>query len=379
MPSLIPYVSRLSAIRLALVLFFVVPFVATGRGQSPSPKSEPASANLQSFEGRYEASPGTIIAVRRQGESLTMEVNAGSPMEFLPESKDLFIHKQSGTKIGFVRDDSGNVTELVLHRGGEHRAKRISGSPSRDQIRTVDVDGTPFQIRITGEGNTTVVLVSGLENWSKVADGIQSEARIIRYQAGGPDGKRTGPPDIQTQARRLHDLLKTLDVTGPRVLVGHSFGGALTRVYAGLFPQEVAGLVLVDPFDEGFADWLKTNQPANYELFKRNALENYVSDWDDLLNQLRISRSPEGIPVVLLTAAQRQIRDGDELEAKIARKDFEEGSRAVMNAHRQWIAKIPKGRQVVVPDAGHEIPRERPEYVIEAIKQTLNELKAGPR
>jgi glutamate 5-kinase len=84
---------------------------------------------------------------------------------------------------------------------------------------------------------------------------------------------------------------------------------------------------------------------------------------------------PKGIPVVLLTAGHRQIRTGDALETQVKTADFEAGAAAVMKAHEAWIAKVPNGRQVIVPDAGHEIPREQPAFVIEAIKRTLNDMK----
>lgn len=298
-------------------------------------------------------------------------------MEFSPESEDRFVHEPSGTRISFVRDGQGKVTDLVLHRGGEHRATRISDVPLSEQVQPVDVNGTVFQTVISGNGKTAVVLVSGLDHWAKVAAGIEGEAHVIRYQA---DAARAGmgvQTDVQAQARMLHNLIKTLEVTRPCILVGHSFDGALIRIYADLYPEDVGALILVDPFHEGFVDWLEANQPKNYELFRRMAIANYVSDWNDFLGRLREARLPEGIPVVLLTAGRRQIRENDALEAQIKSADFEAGAAAVMKAHETWIAKVPNGRQVIVPDAGHEIPREQPAFVIEAIKQTLNDVKEG--
>jgi pimeloyl-ACP methyl ester carboxylesterase len=53
-----------------------------------------------------------------------------------------------------------------------------------------------------------------------------------------------------TQARELHTLLKVIGVRPPYVLVGHSYGGMITREFAGLYPHQVAGMVLVDASSE---------------------------------------------------------------------------------------------------------------------------------
>ena len=292
-------------------------------------------------------------------------------MEFSPQSKDDFVHEPSGTRIRFVRNEQGNVTDLVLQRGGEHRAKRVSEVLPVEPARVVDVSGTTYHTVISGDGTVPVVLVSGLENWAKVAAGIRNEARVVRYKADRLGAGSSVPADVGTQVRSLHELLKTLEIPQPCVFVGHSYDGALVRIYADLYPDEVAGLVLVDPFDEGFVDWLKANQPKNYELFQQRATENYVANWDDFLEHLRAAKVPKATPVVLLTAGHRQARHNDALETKISAGEFEAGAAAVMKAHQSFIAKLPNGRQVVVPNAGHEIPGEQPDFVIQAIQQEL--------
>lgn len=351
-------------------------FVMSSHAQT-SAQFIPEPADMQSCAGRYQASTDTIITVRCDGGWLNITMNSGSALEFIPEAKDRFVNGQSGTRIHFVRDDKGKVTELVLERDGEHRAERIadisgtSGISATEDVRNVDVDGTAFRVVMSGGGKPPVVFVSGIANWIQVADGIRGEARVVRYEKNGTHSERQEPSDVQTQIKLLHDLLTTLEVAQPFILVGWSYDGALTRLYAGTYPEEVGGLVLVDPFDEGFVDWLKTNQPKNYQLFRQRGTERYVSDWDDFIGRLRKARVANLIPVVLLTAGHRQIREGDALETQISSADFQEAETAVTKAHESWIAKIPRGRLVVVPSAGHNIPSEQPGYVIKAIQQEL--------
>ena len=354
----------------ALMLLVTAPGLA-----QPSGAVSPADdAALKSYSGRYQASPDTIVTVRQEGKGLAMEVNYGTPMELVPGPDGRFIHEKSGTRISFARDNEGKVTELILHRGSDHRAKRIGDAASSEQVRIVEAGGTKYQTLISGEGSTPVVLVSGIQNWAKVAAGLEREARVVRFKARA-GGEPAVPGDIRTQARRLHELLNTLQIARPFILAGHSFDGALVRFYAGLHPRDVSALVLVDPLDEGFVDWLKEHQPANYELFEERARKQYVSDWADFLDRLRRTPLPKTTPVIILTAGERGAREKDGLEKQISPRDLKAASRALIQAHQARAASVPTGKQVVVQNAGHDIPREQPQSVIDAIKEMLRQIK----
>lgn len=308
---------------------------------------------------------------------MAFEVNSGAPLEFVFESEDRFVHKSSGTRIDFVRDDQGSVTELVMHRGGEQRAKKITGLLSPIQARSVTVDGKAFRTVISGAGSETVVLVKGLDSWSKVAGGIEKVARVVRYQRASHFSASSTPKDIRTQAQELHRLLQDLEIAHPCTFVGHSFDGGLIRVYADLYPEQVGALVLVDPIHESFLSWLQTHQPANYELLRKQAVPQYVSDWDDFLERLSKARLPSGVPVVLLTAGQREIRENDTLEKQLDSGDLRVGAEAVLAAHRDWIETVDNGSHVIVPSSGHGIPVEQPAAVVEAIRGILDALEGG--
>jgi pimeloyl-ACP methyl ester carboxylesterase len=351
----------------------------SSQGQSAL-KFIPNLADLQSCAGRYQASTDTVMTVQSDGDRLNLAVNAGSPMEFIPEAKDRFIHEQSGTRIHFVRDDRDHVTELVLERNGEHRAKRVADTSeasdilASERVRHAQVDGRMFRAVLSGDGKIPVVFVSGIANWIKVAAGIRGQASAVRYEKSGSHSEAQAPTDVLTQVRLLHGLLASLEVAQPFILVGWSYDGAVARLYADAYPEEVGGLVLVDPLDEGFVDWLQANQPKNYQLFRQRGTERYVADWDDFIRRLRAAHVPTSVPVVLLTAGNREIREGDALEEHLDSADFRQGNKAVKQAHEGWIEKIPGGRLVVVPNAGHDIPGEQPDYVVQAIQGELQEM-----
>jgi pimeloyl-ACP methyl ester carboxylesterase len=118
--------------------------------------------------------------------------------------------------------------------------------------RMVDVGGHRLHISCVGEGSPTVVFESGLAgmsaDWANVQPAVASSTRACAYDRAGIAWSYGGPEprDARQIARELHALLSSAAVAGPYVLVGHSFGGLYVRVFTDLFPDEVAGLVLVD-------------------------------------------------------------------------------------------------------------------------------------
>ncbi|MGD0478814.1 MAG: alpha/beta hydrolase [Terracidiphilus sp.] len=126
-----------------------------------------------------------------------------------------------------------------------------------------------------GEGEATVLFESGIGathlNWRGIQDPISTVAHTIAYDRaslGWSSPCRTArtPGNI---ALELHHMLEASGCHGPYVLVGHSFGGLVMRRYAVLFPQEVAGVVLVDPMR--CEEWppLNPSRQSHLDLGKR--------------------------------------------------------------------------------------------------------------
>jgi pimeloyl-ACP methyl ester carboxylesterase len=125
--------------------------------------------------------------------------------------------------------------------------------------RLVDVGGWRLHLNCTGQskGKTaTVVLESGAGDfsvdWSLTQPAIARFARVCSYDRAGAGWSELGPrPRTMRQAvYELHTALSKAGEKGPYVLVGHSLGGLLIRVYASQYPKEVAGMVLVDSTHE---------------------------------------------------------------------------------------------------------------------------------
>ena len=122
--------------------------------------------------------------------------------------------------------------------------------------RLVDIGGRRLNIICTGQGSPTVILEAGLladsATWRLVQPAISRRTRVCSYDRAGlgfsdPAGS---PRDASSVVRDLHALLQRARIAPPYVLVGWSSGGLYTRLYQYRFPDEVVGLVEVDPDTE---------------------------------------------------------------------------------------------------------------------------------
>jgi pimeloyl-ACP methyl ester carboxylesterase len=117
----------------------------------------------------------------------------------------------------------------------------------------VELKGRSLHLLSMGEGSPAVVFESGLMStvlsWGDIQAEIAKDARAVSYDRAGLGWSDPGPAprDAGQIVNELHQLLEHTHVRPPFILVGHSFGGLTTRLFAARYPEEVAGLVLIDP------------------------------------------------------------------------------------------------------------------------------------
>jgi pimeloyl-ACP methyl ester carboxylesterase len=128
------------------------------------------------------------------------------------------------------------------------RAERAYPPPGE----MVDVGGYSLHINCVGQGSPTVVLDAGSgefsAQWVRVQRQVSGTTRVCAYDRAGMGWSEMGPEprDARRITGELHTLLSKAAIEGPYVLVGHSFGGMYMQTYAARYPEEVAGVALVD-------------------------------------------------------------------------------------------------------------------------------------
>lgn len=140
-----------------------------------------------------------------------------------------------------------------LRAGGRQAGNVVAPAPTG---RLVDVGGYRLHLDCAGRGGPAVVLIAGAGDfsfdWSLVQPRASRFARVCSYDRAGLAWSDLGPTPrtMRQEAYELHRLLAAAGVAPPYVLVGHSVGGLIARVYASQYSREVAGVVLVDSTTE---------------------------------------------------------------------------------------------------------------------------------
>lgn len=136
-------------------------------------------------------------------------------------------------------------------RGDNHPASTADGVPAGG--RYVEIEGSRVFLRCTGEGEPAVVLEAGagLEStdWAPIQREVARETRVCSYDRPGlgrSEEQADGSFSDEEVAPHLAQVLEEAQVEPPYVLVGHSMGGLYVRLFAQAYPNDVAGLVLVD-------------------------------------------------------------------------------------------------------------------------------------
>ena len=165
----------------------------------------------------------------------------------------------------------------------------------------VDVGGYHLDVVRVGSGTPPIVLVGGLGNALGIPRAqVRSAAElstVVAYSRSGLGRSEPGPSHhtARDSVLELHALLAKLNLKPPYVLVGASYGGILVRLYTSLYPNEVAGLVLVDASHEQQVQRygkLDPKYPAEFRAFFEERLKSLKgAEADETRESVRIQNA----------------------------------------------------------------------------------------
>jgi len=240
----------------------------------------------------------------------------------------------------------------------------------------VDVGDHHLFVHCTGKpSEMTVVLENGLgaglETWKAVQSGVEEFSRVCSYDRAGEgrSGKPGQPQTPDSTAADLHRLLERNNTPGPYVLVGASLGGIFVRCFALHYPDQTAGIVLVDSSHE--------EQYSHYSAISPSIAERYATqdgrfDRNDLLRasgQLPAGKHLQwhlDVPLIVLehkrpvgpprTEADRLAVDWHDLQVDLASRS--------------------KYGKLIETNSGHFMAGEQPEIIVESIRDVIRQAQA---
>ena len=269
----------------------------------------------------------------------------------------------------------------------------------------------PYELHLycTGSGSPAVILDSGLGDtyisWRKVQPQIAQFTRVCSYDRAGLGFSYYSrhPSTSKDFAKELHALLHNAGVAPPYVLVGHSLGGFDVRLYASLYRNEVAGMVLVDSshpeqqkrlppaLNDMDATWVREQEFFEFTMpfgiprllgFCGNDAEvraaecNFHSVRESVAELKAVSESAAqaattgslgDLPLVVLS------HDPDKPQPDLP-EDLVKPTNDAWQKMQDELARLStRGTQVVAKNSGHYIQLDRPDLVVEAVHKVVDE------
>jgi pimeloyl-ACP methyl ester carboxylesterase len=272
-----------------------------------------------------------------------------------------------------------------------------ASAPSAEPVpgfASVDIGGRSLRYKCFGEGTPTVLIEPGggtsLETvfswnrpigWAVIVPQISKLTRVCVYDRAGL-GRSDPAPVPRTSldvAKDLHELLDRAHIAPPYVIAGQSYGGMNARMFASLYPQTIAGLVLVDSsHPDTYPEVAKVLPPPTpgeskfLQGWRKGPDLSKTREWVDLKANGDRVRATGGIgdkPLIVLTQSPgwNDPFAPDDVEPLI--------DAVIQRLNAQLLTLSSDSKQIVAKTAGHNIQADDPQLVIDAINEVVAKVR----
>lgn len=225
----------------------------------------------------------------------------------------------------------------------------------------IGLQNLSIQTKQQGQAKPTIIFENGMastfKTWTTIPDSISKQNKVFLYNRAGLGESSLSSKErtIPNMIKELNEVLKKEKIEPPYIYVAHSMGSYLARYYASKFPNEIKGILLIDPSPNKMYDEYTEKQ---YKEFKKigddsfsNSTEGEKLEWKNYLNNrkyLANSKISDQIPMIIISATQW---------------DFSKYHKDMMNNNKFSKHIIEKG--------SHNIHEEKPELIIKYIRELI--------
>ena len=269
--------------------------------------------------------------------------------------------------------------------------------PAPSEGRYLDVGGYYIFHWDTGvpqtaqSGDPTVIFLSGLgldlSTWDKVRPDIAQFARTLSYDRAGTGHSDEGPNPRTGSAiiKELRTLLDGTQIPSPYILVAHSAGGMYARLFANAYPEQIAGILLIDTRheDADMRQALSLSPQAAWSLQNRERLAvPFISSQSGALGEylnfantgveLHSKRELPDVPLIFLGRDRESFANFLGIQVNIS-----EAYDLQLELAKEQVRLVPKGEYREVTGASHVIQQDKPEAVIQAVHDIFTKVTAN--
>jgi pimeloyl-ACP methyl ester carboxylesterase len=294
-------------------------------------------------------------------------------------------------------------TTALLIVFGLFAVRPLSGAQSMPTPigKLVDVGGYRVHLYCTGTGSPPVIIVgAGFSfDWGLVQTEVAKHTQVCSYDHSGVVWSDSGPKDsCSLRVGEVHAALKSTGVSGPYVIVGHSLGGLVARLFAGKYPDQVAGVIFVDhafsvkpraPFSGNVAPQsprplqLGGADPGSFEsdpnFTKLSARDRQLHLWamSQTRNQLALQTNAEIMPACVAEADAivkgRNYPLGDKPLVDVSRGVAR--SPTYIDFQNQLLSLSQNSKEIIAENSGHFVIIDRPDVVIDAVIEVVRSVR----